>query len=173
MQMEVSMIKNLEGRIWVNRILAFIVGGLVILVIMLIVVVSPVRRENETLVKQLDEEINGAARFLEEAKAYAASESYDYALRTLNNLFDKQPGSSEVVEGRKLYAEIEIKILAKDKKWDDAVGAIRMAWEKARVAELLAKAELDKQLVASGMAETLIKEWEAAKDQIRKDWEKQ
>lgn len=167
------MIKNQEGRIWVNRIFAFVIGGLVVLVIMFIVVVSPVRRENETLVKQLDEEINGAARFLEEAKAYAASESYDYALRTLNNLFDKQPGSSEVVEGRKLYAEIEMAVQAKDKEWDAAVGAIRVAWEKARAAELLAKAEEDKKLVESSMGETLIREWDAAEDQIREDWEKQ
>jgi hypothetical protein len=47
-----------------------------------------------------------------------------------------------------------------------------VAWEKARAAELLAKAEQDKQLAETSMAETLITEWEKAKDQIRQDWEK-
>ena len=89
----------------------------------------------------------------------------------MNTLFEKQPGSSEMVEGRKLYTEIEIAVLAKEQKWEAAVGAIRMAWEKARAAELLAKAEQDKQLVETGMAETLATEWEKAKDQIQQEWE--
>ncbi len=72
-----------------------------------------------------------------------------------------------------LYAEIEIAVRAKDQKWEDAVGPIRVAWEKDTAAELLAKAEREKQLVEEGMAETLIKEWERVKHQIRADWEKQ
>jgi hypothetical protein len=78
-----------------------------------------------------------------------------------------------VVEGRKLYAVIEIAVQAKEQKWEDAVGPIRAAWDKAKAAELLAKAELEKQLVETNMAETLIAEWEKVEDQIRQDWEKQ
>jgi predicted negative regulator of RcsB-dependent stress response len=167
------MMKNQEGRVWINRILSFVLGGVIVLIIMYVVVISPVRRENENLVKQLDEEMYGAVRLLDEAKVYVENESYDRALRTLNELFEKQPGSNEIVEGRKLYAEIEKKILAKDKEWEAAVGPIRAAWEKARAAELLAKAERDKQLVETSLAETLIAEWENVKDQIREDWEKQ
>lgn len=139
--------------------------------IMSLAIVTPVRREKEALAKQLDEVQNGAARLLAEAKVLAESKSYESALETLNTLFEKQPGSSEMVEGRKLYTEIEIAVLAKEQKWEAAVGAIKMAWEKARAAELLVKAEQDKQLVETGMAETLATEWEKAKDQIQQEWE--
>ena len=105
--------------IWINRILAFVAGGLIVLAIMGLAVVVPVRSENEALAKQLDELQYGAARLLDEAKVFAESKSYDSALRTLNALFEKQPGSSEVVEGRKLYAEIEIVVQAKEQKGCD------------------------------------------------------
>jgi predicted Zn-dependent protease len=162
---------NERGKIWVNRLLAFAAGGLLVFAIMSLAVVTPVRREKEALAKQLDEVQNGAARLLAEAKVLVESKSYDNALETLNTLFEKQPGSSEMVEGRKLYTEIEIAVQAKEQKWEAAVGAIRTAWEKARAAELLAKAEQDKQLVKTSMADTLNTEWEKAKDQIRQEWE--
>ena len=163
---------NERGRIWVNRLLALVAGGLIVFAIMSLAVVTPVRREKEALAKQLDEVQNGAARLLAEAKVLTESKSYDKALEALNTLFEKQPGSSEMVEGRKLYTEIEIAVQAKEQKWEAAVGPIRAAWEKATAAELLAKAEQDKQLVETGMAETLLKEWDKVKDQIRQDWEK-
>jgi predicted Zn-dependent protease len=162
---------NERGKIWVNRLLAFVAGGLLVFAIMSLAVVTPVRNEKEALAKQLDEVQNGAARLLAEAKVLTENKSYDSALETLTTLFEKQPGSSEVVEGRKLYTEIEISVKAKEQKWEAAVGAIRAAWEKARAAELLAKAEQDKQLAETSLAETLTTEWEKAKDQIRQDWE--
>ncbi len=165
------MTENQGGRIWVNRVLAFVAGGLIVFAIMSLAVVAPVRSEKEALAKQLDEVQNGAARLLAEAKVLADSKSYDSALKTLDTLFEKQPGSSQMVEGRKLYADIEIAVQAKQQKWDAAVGPIRTAWEKATATELLTKAEQDKQLVETGMAETLIREWDKVKDQIRKDWE--
>jgi predicted Zn-dependent protease len=160
-----------SGRIWVNRLVAFVAGGLLVLAIMSLAVVTPVRREKEALAKQLDEVQNGAARLLAEAKMLMESKSYDNALETLKTLFEKQPGSSEMVEGRRLYTEIEIAVQAKEQKWEAAVVAIRTAWEKARAAEILAKAEQDKQLVKTSMADTLKAEWEKAKDQIRQEWE--
>jgi len=166
------MSNNQDRKIWVNRLLAFLAGGLIMFAIMSLAVVAPVRREKKALAMQLDEVQNGAARLLAEAKVLAESKSYDGALSTLNTLFEKQPGSSQVVEGRKLYAEIEIAVQAKEKKWEAAVGAIRAAWEKATAAELMANAEREKQLVETGMAETLAKEWEKVKDQIKHDWEK-
>ena len=160
------------GRIWVNRSLAFVAGGLIVYAVMSLAIVAPIRSQKEALAKQLDEVQNGAARLLAEAKGLADNKSYDSALKTLDTLFEKQPGSSQVVEGRKLYAEIEIKVQAKEQKWETAVPAIRAAWEKAKAAELMADVEQQKQLVETGMAETLATEWEKAKDQIRQDWEK-
>ena len=167
------MIENQGARVWVNRILAFLIGGVIALVVMSLVVVAPVRSERDALAKELDEVQHGAERLLAEAKVLAESKSYDNALRTLSTLFEKQPGSSQVVEGRKLYAEIEIAVQAKQQEWETAVGPIRAAWEKAKAAELLAKAEREKQLLEAGMAQTLSQEWERVKDQIRRDWENQ
>jgi len=167
------MTHNQGGRIWINRFLSFVAGGLIVFAAMSLAVVSPVKKDKEELAEQLEEVQHGAARLLAEAKALSESESYDRALSTLDTLFEKQPGSSQVVEGRKLYAEIEIAVQARDQKWEDAVGPIRAAWEKAKAAELLAKAEREKQLVETGLAETLIREWEKIEDQIRRDWEKQ
>jgi len=55
MQKEVSMTKNQGGRIWINRFLAFAVGGLIVFAIMSLAVVSAVKSEKEELAKQLDE----------------------------------------------------------------------------------------------------------------------
>ena len=163
---------NERGKIWVNRVLALIAGGLIAFAIMSLAVVAPVRSQKVTLAKQLDEVQNGAARLLTEAKGLVDNKSYDSALKTLDTLFEKQAGSSQVVEGRKLYAEIEIKVQAKEQKWETAVPAIRAAWEKAKAAELMADVERQKQLVETGMAEILATDWEKAKDQIKQDWEK-
>jgi predicted Zn-dependent protease len=166
------MSNNQDRKIWVNRLLAFAAGGLIMFAIMSLAVVAPVRRERKALAMQLDEVQNGAARLLGEAKVLAESKSYESALSTLSTLFEKQPGASQVVEGRKLYAEIEIAVQAKEKKWESAVGAIRAAWETAKATEIMANAEKEKQLVQKGMAETLATEWEKVKDQIKQDWEK-
>ena len=160
------------GRIWVSGCIAFVAAGLIVYAIMSLAIVAPIRSQKEALAKQLDDVQNGAARLLAEAKGFADNKSYDSALKTLDTLFEKQPGSSQVVEGRKLYAEIEIKAQAKEKKWNAAVPAIRVAWEKAKAAELMADVEQQKQLLETGMAETLATEWEKAKDQIKQDWEK-
>ena len=79
----------------------------------------------------------------------------------------RETGLESGGRGRKLYAEIEIKAQAKEKKWDAAVAAIRAAWEKAKAAELMADVEQQKKLLERGMAETLATEWGKAKDQIR------
>lgn len=167
------MIKNEGARVWVNRALAFLFGGLIVLIIMSVVVVAPLRSDKQALAKELDEVQHGAERLLAEAKTLAESKSYESALKTLSTLFEKQPGSTQMVEGRKLYTEIEIAIQGKQQAWEAAVGPIRSAWEKATAAELLAKAERERELVETGMAETLAKEWDRVKDKIRRDWENQ
>jgi hypothetical protein len=163
--------KNEKGSVWVNRIVSFLTGALILFAVMSLAVVQPTKSQVTDLTKQLDDMQYGAARLLSEAQVLADNGSYENAQRTLNALFEKQPGSLEAVEGRKLYTQIEMTVKAKDQKWEDAVGAIRASWEKAMAAELLAKAEQDKQLVATTMSDTLIREWDKAKDQIRRDWE--
>ena len=165
-------IQNEWTRIWVNRTVAFLVGGLLVLAIMGFAVVAPLKSDKEAIAEQLDELQNGASRLLAEAKVYVASKSYDDAMKSLNTLFQQQPGSNEVVEGRALYTEMEVAIQAREQNWEAAVGEIRAAWEKAKAAEILAKAEQDKQVIVTGLAETLVKEWEKAEGKIKADFEK-
>jgi hypothetical protein len=155
----------------VNRVLAFLAGGVVVLAIMSFAAVAPVRSQNEILASQLDAVQNDAARLLGEAKVLVQSRSYENAQRALNTLFEKQPGSSQALEGRALYAEIETTVQERDRKWEAASGAIRLDWQEAKAAELRAKSEQDRELMEKSLSETLDREWEQAKAAIRSEWE--
>ena len=163
--------QNGNGRIWINRILAFIVGGLLTLAVVSLAVVAPVKTENVTLTEQLDEIQNGAARLLSEAVVYAQIESYDKAKKTLNTLFEKHPASAEAGEGAILYAGIETTIKESDQKWEAAVAMVRTEWEKTTSSELREKFERDRLLMETNLTVTLEKEWEKAKASIRQEWE--
>jgi hypothetical protein len=158
--------------LWANRILWLAAGGLIVLIVMSLVAVAPVKSQNAALTKQLDELQNGAARLLGESKAYVASKSYANAKQSLETLFAKQPSSSEAVEGRKLYAEIESAIGSRDQKWEASVAAVRSAWEKRTAEQLRAEADAARQKVEASMADTLKSQWEQSKDRVRQDWEK-
>jgi len=165
------MIKNEEKRVLVNRIMAFLLGGVIILAVMSLAVVSPLRKDNATLTSQLDEIQNGAVRLLGEATVQFQNGSYDNAKNTLNVLFEKQPTSAEAVEGKKLFAEIETILREMDEKWDAAAEGVRAEWEKTRTAELRANLEKERLLVETNLEDTLNKEWAKSKMQIRNDWE--
>lgn len=165
------MIKNAEARIWVNRIVAFLGGGLIILAVMYLAVVEPVNKKNTDLVAQMEDIENGAAKLLGEANVYVLNGSYDNAEKTLNALFEKHPASSEAAEGMKLFAEVEEKVKALDLAWESASGAIRAEWEKTTSAQMRAKMEQDRALMETNMTETLNKEWEKVKAKIRQEWE--
>jgi len=167
-------IQNEKLRIWVNRLLAFLVGGLLIFLIMNFSVVSDVKSQNEELKKELEESQYGAKRLLDNAKAYVTDKDYDKAKETLDTLFEKQPGSNETAEGKKIYPEVQDLIKKEqkkqaeiDKKWEAEVGAVQEKWQKEKAAQL--REQLEKE-----MKDVLLdKEWEKAKEKVREEWEKQ
>ena len=165
------MIENEQTRVWVNRFVAFLLGGAIILAVMSFAVVSPLRKENTTVAEQLDEIRTGAVRLLGEATVQFQNGSYDDAKKTLNVLFEEQPTSAEAVEGKKLFAEIDAILREMDEKWDAASAEVRAEWEKARTAELRANLEKERLLVETNLEDTLNKEWEKSKSQVRKEWE--
>lgn len=167
------MIQNEQTRVWVNRVMAFLVGGVIVLAVMSIATVSPLRKDNATLTKQLDEIRNGAVRLLGEATVQFEVGSYDNAKKTLNVLFKEQPTSAEAAEGKKLFAEIEAIVRQMDEKWNAASAEIRAAWEKTTTAQLRANLEKERLLVETNLTDTLNKEWEKSKSTIRKEWERQ
>ena len=165
------MIQNEQARVWVNRIVAFLLGGAIILAVISLAIVSPLRNDNAALTSQLDEIRTGAVRLLGEATVQFQNGSYDNAKKTLNVLFEEQPTSAEAAEGKKLFAEIEAIVREMDEKWDAASAEVRAEWEKTRTAELRANLEKERLLVETNLEDTLNKEWEKSKSQVRKEWE--
>lgn len=160
------MAMNEKTKMWVDRIVGLVVGGILILLIVNVATVGPLKTQKLELQAQLDEIHNGAVRLLDEAKASVASRNYDDALKTLDILFVQQPTSTETVEGKKLYTAIEDTVKKNNQNWEAAVGSLKAAWEKTRAKEL--RAELE-----NGLANTLNTEWESSKAAIRKTWEEQ
>lgn len=161
------MIKNQAARIWVNRIFSFLLGALLIYAVMSLSVVSNVKQENEALKKELYD----AGRLLTDAKGFFENRNYGEAMKTLDTLFEKHPGASEMAEGKQLYAEIEAKQNALNKKWEAAVGAIREEWATTMAAKLRAQFEKDRETLEKNMNDVLNTEWDKMKDRIREEWE--
>ena len=163
------MIKNEKTRIWVNRVFSFLVGALLIYAVMSLSVVQNVKEENEKLKKELYD----PGRLLSNAKGFFENRDYTEAKKTLETLFEKHPGASEMVEGKQLYADIEAEQNALDKKWEAAVGGIREEWATTMAAQLRAEFEKDRETLEKNMNDVLNTEWDKMKDRIRTEWEKQ
>jgi hypothetical protein len=163
------MIQNEKLRIGVNRVMSFLIGGLLVLVIMNMTVVSTIKAQNAQLTKNYNE----AGQMLSDAKAQVASRNYQSAQTTLDALFEKHPGSAEVVEGRKLYTDVAATVAKDSARWDTAVGAIKDKWARDLAARLRSQSEAQRQEMEKDMTDTIAKEWEKAKDQVRQEWARQ
>jgi hypothetical protein len=163
------MIENQTTRVWVNRVLAFLLGALLIYAVMSFSVVKNLKEENTELKKELYD----PGKLLTSAKDLFGNRNYGEAKKTLDNLFEKHPGATEIAEGKQLYAEIEAEQNALDKKWEAAVGAIREEWAATMAAQLRAEFEKDRETLEKNMNDVLNTEWDKMKDRIRDEWEKQ
>ena len=163
------MIENQTTRVWVNRVLAFLLGALLIYAVISLSVVKNVKAENEELKKELYE----PGKLLTSAKELFGNRNYGEAKKTLDNLFENHPGASEMAEGKQLYAELEAEQNALDKKWEAAVGAIREEWATTMATQLRAEFEKDRETLETNMNDVLNTEWDKMKDRIRDEWEKQ
>jgi hypothetical protein len=168
MTQEDGMEGNGKPRLWVNRIVAFLGGGLLVFIVVSIAVIGPANTRNKDLAAQLDTIQNAAPRLLAEAKSSLDAEDYASALKTLDVLFVEQPTSQEAIEGRLLYATIEKTVSESNMRWEAAMVSIKKAWEKTTAAQLREQARAQ---VENTMAEALDREWNNAKDLIRKEWE--
>lgn len=163
------MIENQTTRVWVNRVLAFLLGALLIYAVMSLVIVKNVKEENEVLKMELYD----PGKLLTSAKELFGNRNYGEAKKTLDNLFEKHPGATEIAEGKQLYAQIEAEQNALDTKWETAVGAIREEWATTMAAQLRAEFEKDRETLETNMNDVLTTEWDKMKDKIREEWEKQ
>lgn len=174
------MIKNEIVRMWVNRVISFLLGGLIVFIILQSTIVSVTEGQNKALKKDLDEIKYEPGRLLDQSKTYFENNDYDNAKRILDTLFEKHPISEETAEGKTLYAKIEKQQVEMDKKWDAAVAGIREDWAKKMVAKFKEEFEKEREefekereQFEKDMDNHLDKEWEKMKSQIREEWEKQ
>ncbi|MFO7781045.1 MAG: hypothetical protein R6W94_05400 [Spirochaetia bacterium] len=125
----------------INRVLAFLVGGLLVFAVMSFTVVRTANTENDELSSALDTSRFEAGRLLEDAKAQLSSGDYDEAVATLTSLFANQPGSPEATEGKALLATVEDEAASADLRWEAALPALREQWSETMEAELRAEFE--------------------------------
>jgi hypothetical protein len=163
--------KGVGAKVWVNRVVAFLAGGLLVLIVMSAAVVSPAKTENAALKTKLDDVQNGASRLLTEAKTLAEAKNYGSAQRVLLSLLEKQPGSTEAAEGKKLSAAIDATVKEMDSKWEAVSGALRVEWEAKAAKDLRAKTEEARLQQEKDMSATLTAGWDKAKDDVRLAWE--
>jgi len=167
------MIKNESARTWVNRIVAFLAGGLLIFIVLQVTIISDAAVANNQLKSQLDTMKFEPAKLLAEAKTFYGSNKYASAKETLDLLFIKHPASAEAGEGKVLYAAVDVRQTAMDKKWDAAEAGIREAWTKNMTVQLKAQFEKERAQQEADMIANLDNEWEKAKARVRADWENQ
>ena len=158
------MSENGKGRVWVNRVVAFLGGALLLYAVMSLSVVKNVKDEN----KVLKVELYDAARLLTSAKGSYENINYSDAKATLDTLFEKHPSAIETVEGKRLYAEIEAEQNALDAKWESAMGAIREEWATTMATQMRAEFEKDREAMENNMTDVLNTEWETNKSRNSK-----
>ncbi len=161
---------NEKRTLIINRVLAFLVGGLLVFAVMSLTVVRSANAEKEELSSALDTSRFEAGRLLEDARAQLSSGDYDEAVATLTSLFANQPGSPEATEGKALLAKVEGEAAAADQQWEAALPALREQWTETMAAELRAEFEEDRVEFENELEATINEAWEKARPGLRAEW---
>jgi predicted Zn-dependent protease len=165
------MAQTQKTRMNLNRVLAFIAGGLLVFGVMSLTVVSNVRTENEELTDALDTSRYEAGRLLADAQAQYDARDYQEAVSSLESLIENQPGSPEAVEGRDLLATIETARAEADARWNAAMPALREAWLAETAVTLRAEWDADRARLEASIQDSIEEAWEETEPEIRTDWE--
>jgi hypothetical protein len=157
--------QNEKAKLYLNRILSFLVGGALVFAVMSVAVVADSKRQVADLKQELDVALYEPGTLLNAAKADFSSKKYRESMVSLDSLFEKHPGSPEAIEGGTLYDSMSASEKKADDKWAAAVDGVKRKWVAAESLRLWAQAEQD-------MAVALNQGWEGAKDKARADWER-
>jgi hypothetical protein len=157
----------------VGRFIAFVIGGLLVLLVMNMTVVSGAKQQVAQLTKELDESKFEASRLLADARAQFASREFDKAKQTLAVLLEKRPGSNEAADGKRLLNDTEAAVARDNARWEAAVAGIKERWARDMTVQLRGESEKVRLDMEKGLADTLAKEWEKTKDRVRQEWAKQ
>ncbi|MDA3955697.1 hypothetical protein [Oceanispirochaeta sp.] len=159
-----------QKNITLNRIVSFLIGGLLIFAIMNLTVLNNAKKENAQLVKSLDISQFEASRLLADAEAQFAAGDFEDAKLTLTTLFENQPGSTEAASGHPLLTKIEAKETTLNDKWEMALPGIRNEYYKVMASELRAESEADRVEFENELENNIDKAWKEEIDTIKSDW---
>ena len=160
-----------KSKLNLNRLIAFLVGGLLVFAVMGVTVLSNARAEIDELTAALDTSRYEAGRLLADARAHDVAQDYTKAMSSLESLIENQPGSPEATEGRELLATIETLVVEADARWNVAMPALREAWSAEHAAELRAEWDADRAELEASIEDSIDQAWERAAPRIRSDWE--
>ena len=159
-----------EGTVLLNRVVSFLAGGLLVFAVMSFTVVDSAKKKNTELTAMLDASRYEAGRLFADAKAQLGSREYAKAKESLTMLFQKQPGSAESIDGKKLLAVVETAEKAADAKWAAAVVGMQKKWSADRAVELRAESEKTRTQMEKDMEDKIGREWETAMKKIKEEW---
>lgn len=160
-----------NGKIYLNRIVSFLAGGLLVFAVMSIAVVGGVKKQNAQLTMELDASRYEAGKLFADAQAQLEAGDYVKAKESLTTLFAKHPGSDQSTEGKSLFAVIEKEEKAAELRWESVLPGIRKKWSDARAAELRLEADTVRSQLEKGLSDKISQEWENAKGKVRQEWE--
>jgi hypothetical protein len=160
-----------QKNVLVNRIVSFLVGGVLVFAVMSFTVVRNARSENVGLTSALDSSRYEAGRLLADAEAELDAREYEAARASLEALFANQPGSEESVQGRLLLVTVNDRERNADARWEDALPGIRESWSAEMAAELRAEADTVHADTLSGIDAKVLEAWSRAEDEVRSAFE--
>lgn len=162
---------NFKENLLVNRIIALLVGGLLVFLIMTLTVVKTSKTENAQMVIALDASRYDAGRLLDEAKAQLENKDYSASRETLEELFVNQPGSAETIEGKTLLISVNTAEAEANARWEEALPQIKKDWSDAMAADLRAKSDKERAAMEADLEKTIDQAWNKAESKIRTTWE--
>lgn len=162
-----------KDNLLVNRIIALLIGGLLVFAIMSLTVIKTGKKENTELSLALDESRYEAGRLLADAKAQLENKDYIASKATLEKLFINQPGSPEAVEGKALFTSINTAEAVAKARWEAALPQVKEDWSQAMAAELRAQSAKEVAEMEADLDKTIEKAWDKAKAEVRTTWEAQ
>jgi hypothetical protein len=160
-----------QKNVLVNRIVSFLVGGVLVFVVMSFTVVRSARNDNVGLTLALDSSRYEAGRLLADAEAELDARDYEAARASLEALFANQPGSEESVQGRLLLVMVNDRERIADARWEEALPGIRESWSAEIAAELRADADKVRADTEAGIDAKVLEAWNRAEAEVRSAFE--
>jgi predicted Zn-dependent protease len=159
--------------ILVNRVVSFVIGGVLVFAVMSFTVVRTANDSNDALTSALDTSRYEAGRLFADAEVQLEAGNYDAARETLETLFANQPGSEESEVGRQLLVSLNEQEQAADARWEEALPEIRATWTAEMAARLRDEADEDRAEAEANIEAEVTEAWEEARADVRAAFEDQ